>query len=68
MVPLSSNPHQALEELAGYGDAVYRSIKDANPDAIWVMQGWTFPYQKKDGKRFWTPERLHALVFQSSGR
>ncbi len=61
-VPLSEDPATALNELAAYGESVYHSINKANPDATWVMQGWTFPYQKKDGKLFWTPERLHALV------
>ncbi|RKY81097.1 alpha-N-acetylglucosaminidase [candidate division KSB1 bacterium] len=61
-VPLSPDPQKALDELSNYGESVYRSIKKGNPDAIWVMQGWTFPYQKKDGKLFWTPERLHALI------
>jgi alpha-N-acetylglucosaminidase len=61
-VPVSSDPATALKELAGYGESVYNSIKDANPEATWVMQGWTFPYQEKDGKLFWTPERLNALV------
>lgn len=61
-VPLSRDPSQALNELAAYGESVYRSIQEVNPDATWVMQGWTFPYQKKDGVLFWTPERLHALI------
>ena len=61
-VPLSKDSITALQELAGYGESVYSSIQKVNPDAIWVMQGWTFPYQKKDGKLFWTPERLQALV------
>lgn len=61
-VPLSADSVTALNELSGYGESVYRSIKEANKDAVWVMQGWTFPYQQKDGKLFWTPERLHALV------
>jgi alpha-N-acetylglucosaminidase len=61
--PLSDNPDQALVELTGYGKAVYNSIKDANPDAVWVMQGWTFPYHTDiNGKLFWTPERLKALL------
>ena len=60
--PLSEDPEKALEELKGYGASVYQSIKKANPDATWVMQGWTFPYHRKNGKRFWTPERLGALV------
>ena len=61
-VPLSEDSTTALNELATYGESVYKSIQEANPDATWVMQGWTFPYQKKDGKLFWTPERLQALV------
>ena len=62
-VPSTDNEQQLLNELTGYGDKVYQSIKAANPDATWVMQGWTFPYHKdKNRKRFWTAERLHALV------
>ena len=61
-VPLSQDSVIALEELSIYGESVYRSIKESNPNAIWVMQGWTFPYHMKDGKLFWTPDRLHALV------
>ena len=29
-----------------YGQAIYNSICHANPDAIWVMQGWTLGYQR----------------------
>ncbi|MCF7567269.1 alpha-N-acetylglucosaminidase [Sabulilitoribacter arenilitoris] len=61
-VPLSEDSTTALKELSAYGESVYSSIEKANPDAVWVMQGWTFPYQKKDGKLFWTAERLHALI------
>lgn len=62
-VPLAADPKQAQDELASYGEAVYRSIHEAAPQATWVMQGWTFPYHKDaKGKLFWTPERLHALV------
>lgn len=61
-VPLSENAEEALNELAGYGEAVYESINRANPDAVWVMQGWTFPYQRKNGELFWSPERLKALI------
>jgi len=61
-VPLSSDENIALKELASYGSSVYQSIKNVNPDATWVMQGWTFPSQKRNGKLFWSPERLHALV------
>ncbi len=61
-VPLSEDYKTSLDELSSYGLSVYSSVKEANPNAVWVMQGWTFPYQKKNGKLFWTPERLHALV------
>ncbi len=62
-VPLSSDPEKQKEELAAYGKAVYAPIAAANPDAVWVMQGWTFPYHRdKDGNLFWTPERLKALI------
>lgn len=47
-----------INNLANYGNSVYQSIKKANKNAIWVMQGWTFPYHQK----FWTYERLNALV------
>ncbi|GAB3663454.1 alpha-N-acetylglucosaminidase [Echinicola sediminis] len=62
-VPLSDDPEEAKEELASYGEAVFAPIADANPDAVWVMQGWTFPYHRdKEGKLFWTPERLQAMM------
>ena len=62
-VPLSEDKETALKELAGFGQSVYSSIKQANPEAVWVMQGWTFPYQRDaKGNLFWTPERLNALV------
>lgn len=44
--------------LADYGDKVYRSIKAGNPDAVWVMQGWMFGYQR----HIWDYESLQALV------
>jgi alpha-N-acetylglucosaminidase len=47
-----------LAKLANYGNAVYQAIRSVNADAIWVMQGWTFPYNGD----FWTYPRLNALV------
>ncbi len=62
-VPLSPDPQQALDELAAFGEAVYRPIVEANPDATWVMQGWTFPYHRdENGELFWTPSRLNAFL------
>lgn len=62
-VPKADTEQALLSELAGYGSKVYESIRAANPDATWVMQGWTFPYHKdSSGELFWTAKRLHALV------
>lgn len=44
--------------LAQYGETVYGSVKDANPDATWVMQGWMFGYDRGT----WDKETLQALL------
>lgn len=46
------------ELLARYGNAVYESIKEGNPEAVWVMQGWMFGFQR----HIWDYETLAALV------
>lgn len=49
---------QRYSMLADYGQKVYSSIKAGNPDAVWVMQGWMFGYQRY----IWDKETLGALV------
>ena len=44
--------------LADYGERVYRSIRDGNKDAVWVMQGWMFGYMRD----IWDYKTLQALV------
>ncbi len=44
--------------LNDYGKVIYKSIKDANPEATWVMQGWMLGYQPN----IWTPEALSSLT------
>lgn len=55
-------PPKGTEErytlLADYGSKVYNSIKAGNPDAVWVMQGWMFGYQR----HIWDYETLQSLV------
>lgn len=55
-------PPKGTEErytlLADYGEKVYSSIKAGNPDAVWVMQGWMFGYQRY----IWDYETLKSLV------
>lgn len=41
-----------------YGDSIYKSIRSANPEATWVMQGWTLSYQHGD----WDEGIFEALV------
>ena len=49
---------ERYELLADYGEKVYSSIKAGNPDAVWVMQGWMFGYQR----HIWDYETLQSLV------
>lgn len=44
--------------LTQYGETIYKSIAAANPDAVWVTQGWTFGYHHS----FWDKEGLTALL------
>lgn len=45
-------------KLAAYGAAIYDSIRQANPKAVWVMQGWLFGADR----HFWTPEAIRAFL------
>lgn len=44
--------------LARYGEEIYRSIHDGDPNATWVMQGWMFGYMRD----VWTPDSVRALL------
>ena len=45
------------ELLADYGSAIYQSLKAGNPDAVWVVQGWMFGYQR----HIWNKETVNAF-------
>ena len=45
-------------KLAAYGAAIYDSIRQANPEAVWVMQGWLFGADR----HFWTPDAIGAFL------
>lgn len=49
---------ERYELLTNYGDKVYQAVKQANPDAVWVMQGWMFGYARD----IWDYETLEALL------
>ncbi|KFF02632.1 alpha-N-acetylglucosaminidase [Flavobacterium reichenbachii] len=46
------------EELSNYGSAIFETINEASPGAVWVMQGWLFG----DNKEFWTKEATSAFL------
>ncbi len=54
MSPPSSDP----EFLAGMARAVLGSMTAADPDAVWVMQGWIF----FNNPEFWKPPQSRALL------
>ncbi len=47
-----------LTDLARAGEAVYEGLRSADPDAIWVMQGWLF-YNERD---YWGQPEVEALL------
>ena len=55
-VPVS--PEHRYEELAGFGDAVYRSITREDSLGVWVMQGWLFSNMAS----FWDAASTQALL------
>lgn len=54
MSPPSSDP----DFLAAMARAVYGGMAEADPDAIWVMQGWLFV----NNPQFWRPPQARALL------
>ncbi|MDG4785736.1 alpha-N-acetylglucosaminidase TIM-barrel domain-containing protein [Micromonospora sp. WMMD1102] len=53
-VPPSGEPGY----LASMGRAVYRTMAERDPEAVWVLAGWPFHYQRE----FWTPDRVRAFL------
>ncbi|XP_075767301.1 alpha-N-acetylglucosaminidase [Pelodiscus sinensis] len=54
MSPRSSDPAY----LSGISAAVFKSMTGADPDALWLMQGWLFASQPD----FWQPAQVRALL------
>ena len=53
MTPKSNS----TEYLSGAGKSVYEGMSKADPEAVWVMQGWLFLNSK-----FWGSDQVEALV------
>lgn len=49
---------ERFDALKKYGRMIYDSIRSADQDAVWVMQGWILGYQRA----IWTPETLASLL------
>ncbi|KAI6048371.1 alpha-N-acetylglucosaminidase [Marmota monax] len=54
MQPPSSQPSY----LAAITTAVYEAMIAADPDAVWLLQGWLFQHQPK----FWGPDQVKAVL------
>ena len=54
MTPPSSDPGY-LREMAS---AIFDGMRRADPQAVWVMQGWIFHYRR----RFWQPKQVDAFL------
>ncbi|XP_040392642.1 alpha-N-acetylglucosaminidase [Cygnus olor] len=54
MSPQSSDPAY----LSRVSNAVFRSMTGADPEALWLMQGWLFQHQPD----FWQPAQVRALL------
>ncbi len=51
-------PTGRYDELASFGKAVFSPIADADPEGIWVMQGWLF----YNDAAFWDSASVRALL------
>lgn len=53
-LPPTTSPRQ----LAEHAEAIYAAMRDADPDAVWILQGWPFHYRAD----YWTEERVLSLL------
>lgn len=52
MTPPTTDPNY----VSGVGQGIFQAMTNADPDAIWLMQGWLFL------NSYWTPELARALL------
>jgi alpha-N-acetylglucosaminidase len=55
-LPQTGEPPATL--LARYGRTTFAAIRSGDPDAVWVLQGWMFNYQRD----IWNQQTVRALV------
>ena len=51
-------PTTSEAELAEHAEAIFAGMAAADPEAVWILQGWPFHYRRA----FWTPERVRSLL------
>ena len=51
-------PSGDLKELADLSKAIYDGMAKTDPQAVWVLQGWTFSFKRS----FWTQPRIQAFL------
>ncbi|MFV1964052.1 MAG: alpha-N-acetylglucosaminidase TIM-barrel domain-containing protein [Pirellulaceae bacterium] len=51
-------PRGEAEYLDRLSRAIYRGMADHDPQAVWVLQGWTFMFKRT----FWTQPRIEAFL------
>ncbi|MEI8203114.1 MAG: alpha-N-acetylglucosaminidase TIM-barrel domain-containing protein [Bacteroidota bacterium] len=55
VVPVKKDKNKELEE---FGNTIYQSIRQADTDAVWVMQGWLF----YNDKSFWDKTAVQSFL------
>ncbi|MDN5688040.1 MAG: alpha-N-acetylglucosaminidase [Brachybacterium sp.] len=51
-------PTTSPDQLAGHAAAIFEGMATADPDAVWILQGWPFHYRAS----YWTEERVRSLL------
>lgn len=51
-------PTTAPQQLAQHAEAIYAAMREADPEAVWILQGWPFHYRAG----YWTEERVRSLL------
>ena len=51
-------PRGELKDLADLSRAIYDGMAKTDPQALWLLQGWTFSYKRS----FWTQPRIRAFL------
>jgi alpha-N-acetylglucosaminidase len=51
-------PTTSETELAAHAAAIHAEMAAADPEAVWILQGWPFHYRRA----YWTHERVRSLL------